>query len=312
MTQTTDDWLQQYITIVLRLNKAIEQKSPFDKVEQYLPPLWYDKVAQEPVATPAELETEAQQLADALKDESCGAERKTYLSKQTTAIQTVIRRLRGETMPLREEVRLCYDLEVEWTSESVFKHAHDLYEQALPGPGDVGTRLREWTQASVLPPNNAEVLISLMELSLREAVRRSRAFLPLPDDLKTEIRTLTDRPARAMARYLGHHRARIYFNPEVPFPLADLFYVMCHEGYPGHLAEFVLKDDMLIDRLGYLDETVLPPASPRFVISEGIALHAPRMIFAPGEEMEWLSEHGFPQVGMKPPSGNLPLAGCRT
>lgn len=168
-------------------------------------------------------------------------------------------------------------------------------------------RLREWTQASVLPPNSAKLLRSLMELSLREVLRRSRDFLPLPEDLETEIRTLTDRPARAMARYLGHHRARIYFNPAIPFPLADLFYVMCHEGYPGHLAEFVLKDDVLTRRLGYLDETVLPPASPRFVISEGIALLAPRMIFAPGEEMDWLSEHVFPVAGTKPPAGDLTL-----
>lgn len=234
MTRTPSDWLHRYVILVLRLNRAIDNDSPFKEIEQYLPPEWYDTVMHEPVSTTEQLEKEVKRLSDALTDAGFSSDRRMYLSQQMTAIRTVVRRLLGETIPLQEEVKLCYDLE-------------------------------------------------------------------------TEIRTVVDRPARAMARYLGHHRARIYFNPKVPFPLADLFYVMCHEGCPGHLAEFVLKDDLLIEQRGYIDERVLPPASPRYVISEGVALLAPRMVFAPGEEMDWLAEHVFAAAGMKPPAGDLTL-----
>lgn len=140
---------------------------------------------------------------------------------------------------------------------------------------------------------------------MTEALLRTQALIPLSADTHTEIQTLVDRPTRAMARYLGNHRSRIYLNPAVPFPLSDLFYVLCHEGYPGHLAEFVLKDEFLIQRRGYLEERVLLPCSPRYVVSEGLALLAHEMIFAPGEAEAWLAEHIYPQAGIHSDSSDL-------
>ncbi len=134
---------------------------------------------------------------------------------------------------------------------------------------------------------------------------RTQALVPLPTDTSTEIQAIVDRPIRAMARYLGNHRSRIYLNPAVPFPLTDLFYVLCHEGYPGHLAEFVLKDEFLIQRRGYLEERVLLPCSPSYVISEGLALMAHEMLFAPGEVEAWLAEHIYPEAGIRPDYSDL-------
>lgn len=134
-----------------------------------------------------------------------------------------------------------------------------------------------------LPSEKAQLLPSFFQQALTEVLIRTQELVPLPADASTEIQTLVDRPARAMARYLGNHRPRIYPNPAVPFPLSDLFYVLCHEGYPGHLAEFVLKDEFLVQQRGYLEERVLLPCSPRYVISEGLALLAYEMIFARGD-----------------------------
>jgi hypothetical protein len=132
---------------------------------------------------------------------------------------------------------------------------------------------------------------------LTEAKRRTQALFPLPAQEHVEIQTITDQPVRAVASYLGNYRSLILLNPNVPFPLADLFYVLCHEGYPGHLAELVLKDEALIQQRGYLEERVNLLYTPRYVISEGLAHE---MLFAPGEEEQWLAEQIYPEADMNP------------
>lgn len=79
------------------------------------------------------------------------------------------------------------------------------------------------------------------------------------------------------------------------FPLTDLFYVFCHEGYPGPLAEAVLKDEALVAERVYLERRL---STPPFVISEGLALLAHEVHFAPGEAEQWLAEHIYPEAGM--------------
>lgn len=116
---------------------------------------------------------------------------------------------------------------------------------------------------------------------------------------------MTDRPIRAIACYLGNHRSRIHLNPVVPFPLTDLFYVLCHEGYPGHLAEAVFKEDALVAERGYLEQRVGFLSTPPFVISEGLALLAHEMLFAPGEAEQWLAEHIYPEAGISPDGSDL-------
>jgi hypothetical protein len=232
------------------------------------------------------------------------------LTKQLRAIETVSRRLLGERFSLQEQARRCYDLDIDWLPESLFEQAHALYDEALPGRGSIASRLQHWQESLTLPPEKAHLLPSFVQRALTEALLRTQALLPLPADTHTEIQALVDRPARAMARYLGNHRSRVYLNPAVPFPLTDLFYVLCHEGYPGHLAEFVLKDEALIRGRGYLEERVLLPCSPRYVISEGLALLAHEMIFAPGEAEVWLAKHIYPEAGIQPGHSDLTKIHC--
>jgi hypothetical protein len=101
-----------------------------------------------------------------------------------------------------------------------------------------------------------------------------------------------------MAHYLGNHQSRILINPDIPFNLADLLYVVCHEAYPGHLAELILKEEHLIKRQGYHEQQVSFLLTPPFVISEGLALWAHELIFPEEEAAIWLAEQIYPAVGI--------------
>jgi hypothetical protein len=301
----SERWVHDYTVLALRLNKAIEQGAPYAPVEEYQPPEWDEQVLHEPVHPADLLLRDAQQLQETLLLQPFEPQRTAYLAKQLCALETVSRRLLGEHFSLQEQARRCYDLNIDWLPESIFEQASTLYDEALPGHGSIASRLQDWQQSLTLPPEKAQVLLSFFQRALTEALLRTQALVPLPADTSTEIQVLVDRPARAMARYLGNHRSGVYLNPAVPFPLSDLFYVLCHEGYPGHLAEFVLKDEFLIQRRGYLEERVLLPCSPRYVISEGLALLAHEMIFAPGEAEAWLAEHIYPEAGIRPDHSDL-------
>lgn len=301
----SERWLHDYTVLALRLNKALEQKAPYAPVEEYQPPEWDGQVLHEPIQPADLLLRDAQQLQEALPLQLFEPQREAYLAKELLALETVSRRMLGQRFSLQEQARRCYDLDIDWLPESIFEQAYTLYDEALPGRGSITSRLHHWQTSLTLPPEQAQVLPSFFQLALTEAMLRTQALVPLPADTHTEIQALMDRPPRAMARYLGNHRSRIYLNPAVPFPLSDLFYVLCHEGYPGHLAEFVLKDELLIQQRGYLEERVLLPCSPRDVISEGLALLAHEMIFAPGEAEAWLAEHIYPAAGIRPDHSDL-------
>lgn len=47
---------------------------------------------------------------------------------------------------------------------------------------------------------------------------------------------------RAAGEYEGGLRSTLHINSDLPFNLADLLYVVAHEGHPGHIAESLLKE----------------------------------------------------------------------
>jgi hypothetical protein len=300
-----EQWLHDYTILALRLQKAVDARTSYEPVEEYLPPEWYEQVQHEPVQPGDRLVHDVQALMNTLPQQYFEPQRAAYLAKLLRALETVSRRLQGERLSLREEVLRCYDLHVDWLPESIFEQAHALYDEALPGSGSLAGRFQQWKAAFTLLPEKVHLLPIFLQRGLDEIRRRTRELVSLPADEQVEIQPVVDRPVRAIACYLGNHHSRIYLNPVVPFPLTDLFYVLCHEGYPGHLAEAVLKDEFLIQRRGYLEERVLLPCSPRYVISEGLALLAHEMLFAPGEAEQWLAEHIYPEAGMHPDASDL-------
>lgn len=300
-----NNWLRDYTVLALRLQKAIDEHTNYEPLEEYQPPEWYEQVQHEPVQPADTLVRHAQELSTRLSQQGFETPRARYLAKQVRALETVARRLRGEHFSLQEELERCFDLKVEWLPESTFEQAYALYDEALPGSGGIAERLRRWKASVTLPPEKAHLLPDFLQRALTEARRRTRTLISLPTDEQTEIQVIHDQPVRAVACYLGQHRGRIHLNPQVPFPLSDLFYVLCHEGYPGHLAEAMLKDEALIQQRGYLEQRVCFLYSPQLVLSEGIALLAHEMLFAPGEAQQWLAEHIYPEAGMDPDTSDL-------
>ena len=293
--------MRDYVLLTLRVGKAVEARTGDGWMLDYIgPPEWKALVdAEEPRPGGALLDA-THAAAETLPRQGFEVRRTRYLVKHLRALSTVARRLAGERLSLIEQAAGCFDLDVGWVAEERFEEAGDLFDHALPGRGDVRERLKAWKRRHELRPGNAHLLPALFERTILEARRRTDTLVGLPEGEEVAFGTLGGGPFLALAEYRGGLRSRVLVNTHRPFNVADLLYVACHEGYPGHLAEIVLKEKHLATEKGYAEELVSFLPTPRFVVSEGLALWAREVVFPGSEQLTWLEKHAYPKAGIEP------------
>ncbi|WP_147534292.1 DUF885 domain-containing protein [Bacillus marasmi] len=297
-------WIQRYVLLVLRIGKAIQNETNDILYDFYGNQSIKKQVDSEPVWSGKQLFEEVTLLINDVSQQGFDARREDYLTKHLVALETVCRRIAGERITLREEVQKYFHVPSEWISETVFEEAWELYEKSLPGKGSIEEQLANYQLKYLLPIEKKELLPELIQRAAAEAFRRTNEkLIMLP---KTQIHVeKTDLPVKAMAEYSGHYQAKIYVNTNMPFNIAELLSIVCHEGYPGHIAEFLLKEEHLVNRQGYEEQQVSLLLTPSFVVSEGIALMAMKSIFAPGEAEQWMANHIYPELGIEPEEMDL-------
>ncbi len=291
-----ETWLQQYIFLAFRIHKAMQAtyESPF--VEAYYgPPAWRSQVEAEPALERAELLRQTMSLADALPVQGFASNREVYLEKHIKAMETLCRKLAGETFSLKEEARYCLDISPTWTPERQFEQAHALYETVLPGTESLAERLHAYQTVLAFPSDQTETLIGFIQQAFAEARKRTSAFLELPQGEVIEIEYRPTWEYDAAAYYQGNYRTHISMNVSATAAyIPRLFdHKVCHEGYPGHHTEYVLKEQQLARKEGYLEHTIVLTLCPQSVLTEGIAMVAHEMIFAEGEAERWITDHVY-------------------
>src|SRR5258708_1278648 len=234
----SETWLQEYIFLAFRLHRAVETTygSPF--VEDYWGPKALRKLVEaEPETVPADLVRQAMALADALPVQGFAPNRVAYLDKHVRAMETLARKLCGETFTLAEEAKRSLDIHPTWTPEAQFEQAHALYESTVSGgAGGLAERVRAYRLTFAFPQEPSDVLKEVIEQAFAEARKRTRALMALPEEETIEMQYFPEKQYDAAARYHGSYRTRMEMNLAATaawFPrLFD--HKVCHEGYPGH------------------------------------------------------------------------------
>jgi hypothetical protein len=255
-----------------------------------------DRAALEPASAPpaAELVAEAQALKAQATALDTTPQRREYLLKQITAMETVARSLAGEQFPYREEVRLLFDVEPAAKPEAVFDEAIAELDSLVPGDGPVRDRLADWRSQYIVSPETARRLVDVILPELRA---RTRAIVHLPDDEAIEIRMVSDEPWSGYNWYLGNARSRVDLNTDLPIHAYRLTELLAHEGYPGHHTEHLLKERLYTER-GFGEHALQLINTPECLISEGIATTAEEMAFSTEELAAYRREHVYPAAGI--------------
>jgi hypothetical protein len=292
----SDSWLQEYILLAFRIHKVVQASygSPF--VEAYYgPEQWRQQVDAEPETTATDLVRQAITLKDSLPAQGFSSQRTIYLGKHVKAMETLCRKLCGETFTLADTARNCLDISPTWTPEEQFEQAHALYEAVLPRTGNLAKRLQAFKASLAFPLGQLDVLKSVIEQAFAEAQKRTSAFIALPAGETIDILYFSEKEYDAAARYQGHYRTRIEMNvAATAAQFSRLFdHKVCHEGYPGHHTEYVLKEQYLYQKQGCIEQSIVLTLCPQCVLTEGIAMMAHEMIFSPGEAEQWITERVY-------------------
>lgn len=296
----SENWLQAYLSLAFRIHKVVQAQydSPF--VEAYYgPPTWQQQAEAEAEQAASALTQQAQSLAGTLSDQGFTPNRAHYLRKHLKAMETLCRKLDGESFTLAEQASACLDIEPTWTSETQFAQAHSLYDAALPGTGSLAERLTEYRRFLTFPKEQFAWLADITARAFAEARQRTERLIPLPAEEMIEVQLAPEREHEGAARYQGGYRTRIEMNlaATAAHPSRLFDHKICHEGYPGHHTEYILKEQRLVRQRGYQEQTIVLTLCPQCVITEGIAMLAHEMIFAPGEAEQWVVEQVYRPLG---------------
>ena len=287
--------LDPVATEYLALSFAIERRFPGFVDAYFGPPEIKDQALAEPEPAPADLLARVQALQAAVAAAGYPASRAAFLTAQVRAMAMICRRLAGEAVDYRDEVRECFDIEPDETPEAVFAAAIAELDDLLPGAGDVRERMIAWRAGYVVAPETARELVDLI---LAETRRRTAAFVELADGDAVEIAFVSDKPWSGYNWYLGGGRSRVELNGDLPIHAHELTNLVAHEAYPGHHTEHALKERMLYRERGYGEHAIQLVNTPECVISEGIATLAESMIFPGDEGARWQAKTLYPAAGI--------------
>lgn len=293
---TEGEWLRDYPLLILRLNRdpVLSSAGVGWAVDYYGPDEWREQVANEEPTPPTRLVDEAERLAAELP---FGGTRRAFLAAHLLALRTLARHA-ADGVGVRELIRDCLGIEPDPVPEADFARAHDELDRALPTTaGSLADRLRAWSAAHTLPRERLADVPGLVALAVAECRARTQRIVALPDGERVACEIVPDGRFVGMGAHHGGLDSTILLGGRRPFVLADLLYVVAHEGHPGHIAEQVLKEIHLPDRP---EQRVRFAPAPAYVLSEGLALHAQPLLFPGDQAQAWLTENVLAPHGIQP------------
>lgn len=291
--RTLDACAEAYVRLVL----AVGRHDSLYVDSYYGPPAWKtESDAGGPVPLD-DLLSRARALSADLGAADGPADRKRFLAKQLVALETHVRRLRGEKFSLAEECRLLFDASPRPHPVAEFEAAQRAIDALVPGPGSLPDRIEALRGAVRVPKDRIEAALAAALSAARTA---NAALIRLPGDERFDTVLVSKKPWSAYNWYQGRYRSRIELNTDLPTELNGLLGTMCHEGYPGHHVYNVLLEEKLVNERGWIEYTVYPLYAPQSILAEGTANVAEDILFSDDQRRRVLTETLAPVAGVSP------------
>jgi hypothetical protein len=221
-------------------------------------------VGDEPKPTAAEVVRQAGRLAAALPDAGLDPARERFLAGQLRAVEWRARRLAGQQVPFRREVRECLGLVAEPGEPDAYRAAHRELAALLPGTGPVRDRFAAYRRRDAVLPDRLGPAVRALSAALRD--RAAPRFGAVGT---VEYRLVGDAPWSALQTYVAGHRSVVRINAAATLGARRLPRVVAHEAWPGHHVECVHAAAAV--EAGRVELGVTLLGSPQTVVSEGLA-----------------------------------------
>ncbi|WP_232064545.1 hypothetical protein [Rhodocytophaga rosea] len=236
-------------------------------------------------------EIESTQLAEADKG------RYTSLQKQLIAVQAEIDKLSGKTLTFDQEAKAFYDATPPTYTEAHFQGLIAELDKALPGKGDITTRLNKFKESFIIPK---EKLDTVFKAAIAEARKRTLQHIKLPANENFTVEYVTNKSWSGYNWYKGNSYSLIQVNTDLPIYIDRAIDLACHEGYPGHHVYNALMEKHLVRDKGWVEFSVYPLFSPQSLIAEGSANYGIDVAFPGNERIAFEKNVLFPLAGLDP------------
>lgn len=203
---------------------------------------------------------------------------------------------RRSPLPFDEEARRLYGLAPVTLDEQSFARARAELDRLLPGTGPLSARVETFQRRYLVPEDRRQVVFAraLAECRAR-TVRHWR--LPPGEHIDVEWTSAVD---AAWHRYRGNFRSTLQINPQAVAFLGSVVNVACHEGYPGHHAQFVLAEAAAGKGGLPIEDKLVLLRSRGAVLREGAADYAVSLVFPAADRLAFDRDVLFPLAGFPP------------
>ncbi len=280
-----DDFAKDYILLGLRINKHIN-----GYVEHYYgPPKLKKIVDSEELSSPNKLFNNWKNLKTKFQKQDIEKKRYRFLDSTLTAIKTILRKLKGESISYLEQVKNFFNFEPVLYEDAFFYDLAKKAEELYKGNGTISERIKRIAIQRRIPSDR---LIDLNMKAIQITKMRTKEVFPklLPDNEKIEIAGVEDQSWHMYCWYKGNYISKIEINKSNTHFWTHLIFNACHEGYPGHHTERAVREKLLYRKKDYFESSILLIYSPEMVISEGIGVTAESVIFSPKDSIRSVIE----------------------
>jgi hypothetical protein len=289
---TLEGAAEHYVTLALELGRERPKE-----IDAYFGPPALDPREKGKAAGLAALLERARQLqGDVGQAAGEDASRRAHLSASVSQLVKVLESLTATARPAFDaEAKTLYGLELAPPDDAALKGRLQQLDELLPGPGSLAFRVASYRNRFIIPGGKRE---AVFERALAECRRRTLEHWPLPGSEQLKVEWSRDVDA-AWYRYEGEGKGRVQVNPAAIAYTGSPLDMACHEGYPGHHAQFLLMDDAAKGTLS-VEDTVVLLRSPASVLREGAAAYAVELAFPPDERLAFERDVLFPLAGLPP------------
>ena len=297
MTSTLSHIAERYVQLVL----AIGQHDASYVDAYYGPPQWQDdavlaklslqQIGDELAATLARLAS-----AEVSADQETRL-RATNLRTQLLAMQAKVAMLEGMKLPFDEESARLYDAVSPHHARAWYEAIVAQVAHLLPGEGSASTRLQQFRQQFVIPPDRLQ---AVMQAAIEAGRERTLQHIALPAEEDFVLEFVTDKPWSGYNWYKGNYQSVIQINTDLPIYIDRAVDLGCHEAYPGHHVYNVLLERDLVRGKGWMEYCVYPLYSPQSLIAEGTANYGIELSFTDEERLAFEQQVLFPLAGLDP------------
>jgi hypothetical protein len=284
---------RHFVTLALTLGRIAEPE-----VDSYFGPADLAPPAGVPVPSPASLHTDLAQFAAALRTPSAPSDhRRQRLEERTKRLLALVDVMgRQAPLPFDEEARTLYGVEPGSPDGKAFAQAREALDRLLPGGGSLTARVEAFRQRFIIPE---ALRPAVFDRALAECRQRTLQHWRLPKSETLDVEWTNDVDA-AWHRYKGNFHSTLQVNPQAVAFLGSAVDVACHEGYPGHHAQFALAEMMAGTRGLPVEDRIVLLRSPGSVVREGAADYAVSLVLPPQDRLAFERDVLFPMAGFPP------------